>query len=173
MFTRSSTAEPKPLERQSTNSNTNAAGGNLNVPQRRAAAADSGHRSVIGNDLKIIGQGLKIISQGTIQVDGEVEGDVRGSEVIIGDTGQVTGMVAAERVIVRGKVSGVIRGVTVALQSSSRVVGDIHHISLAIEQGAEFDGRCKRPSDPSELNLDAPMAPQPMSGAPIPLPRAI
>jgi cytoskeletal protein CcmA (bactofilin family) len=57
-------------------------------------------------------------------------------------------------VIVRGRIAGVIRGVTVALQSSSKVEGDIHHLSLAIEQGAEFDGRCRRPSDVGELNLD-------------------
>ena len=109
---------------------------------------------MIGNDLKIIGQGLKIISQGTLQVDGEVEGDVGGSEVIIGEKGRVTGTVAAERVIVRGQISGVIRGVTVTLQASSKVEGDIHHMSLAIEQGAEFDGRCRRPADAGELNLN-------------------
>ena len=90
---------------------------NLKVSQRRAAAAESGAKSVIGNDLRIIGQGLKIISQGTLQVDGEVEGDVGGSEVIIGEKGRVTGTVAAERVIVRGHISGVIRGVTVAIRT--------------------------------------------------------
>jgi cytoskeletal protein CcmA (bactofilin family) len=154
MFTRNSSAEPK-LEPSNGTASTP-----LNMPQRRAAtAAEVGPKSVIGNDLKIIGQGLKIISQGTLQVDGEVEGDVRGSEVIIGEKGKVTGTVAAERVIVRGRISGVIRGVTVALQSSSRVEGDIHHLSLAIEQGAEFDGRCRRPSDASELNLDLDASP--------------
>ena len=55
--------------------------------------------------LKIIGQALRIISRGTLQVDGEVEGDVAGKEVIIGELGQVTGTVAAERVIVRGKIA--------------------------------------------------------------------
>jgi cytoskeletal protein CcmA (bactofilin family) len=164
MFTRSSNAETKPLERQPTNSN-GAAGANLNVPQRRAATPDPSQRSVIGNDLKIIGQGLKIISQGTLQVDGEVEGDVGGSEVIIGEKGRVTGTVAAERVIVRGQISGVIRGVTVTLQASSKVEGDIHHMSLAIEQGAEFDGRCRRPADAGELNLNLEAAP---SGQPRP-----
>ena len=155
MFTRSSTAEPKKLEPLKSNS-----GPSLNAPpqpqpqRRRAAPSEPGAKSVIGNDLKIIGQGLKIISQGTLQVDGEVEGDVGGSEVIIGEKGKVTGTVAAERVIVRGQISGVIRGVTVTLQSSSRVEGDIHHMSLAIEQGAEFDGRCRRPADASELNLN-------------------
>jgi cytoskeletal protein CcmA (bactofilin family) len=43
---------------------------------------------------------------------------------------------------------------TVALQASARVEGDIHHMSLAIEQGAEFDGRCRRPQDASELKID-------------------
>jgi cytoskeletal protein CcmA (bactofilin family) len=43
---------------------------------------------------------------------------------------------------------------TVALQASARVEGDIHHVSLAIEEGAEFDGRCRRPANPSELRLD-------------------
>jgi cytoskeletal protein CcmA (bactofilin family) len=146
MFTRSSAPEPKPLEPTTTNLG-------LNV-QRRPPMPDASTKSVISNDLKIIGQGLKIISQGTLQVDGEVEGDVRGTEVIIGEKGRVTGTVAAERVIVRGMISGVIRGLTVTLQASSRVEGDIHHMSLAIEQGAEFDGRCKRPADASELNLD-------------------
>ena len=108
MFTRSSAAEPKPLE--PTN---NTLG--LNV-QRRPSTPDSSTKSVISNDLKIIGQGLKIISQGTLQVDGEVEGDVRGTEVIIGEKGRVTGTVAAERVIVRGMICGVIRGMTVTLR---------------------------------------------------------
>ena len=158
MFTRNSSAEPKRLEPVNVNAGTNAnnaSNANLNVPQRRpASGAEACPKSVIGNDLKIIGQGLKIISQGTLQVDGEVEGDVGGSEVIIGEKGRVTGTVAAERVIVRGQISGVIRGVTVTLQASSKVEGDIHHMSLAIEQGAEFDGRCRRPADAGELNLN-------------------
>jgi cytoskeletal protein CcmA (bactofilin family) len=154
MFTRSSTAEPKTLEPIKSNA------GGLNMPHQpprpatMSGVSEVAGRSVIGNDLKIIGQGLRIISQGTLQVDGEVEGDVGGAEVIIGEQGKVTGTVAAERVIVRGKISGVIRGVTVTLQSSSRVEGDIHHLSLAIEQGAEFDGRCRRPADAAELNLN-------------------
>jgi cytoskeletal protein CcmA (bactofilin family) len=148
MFTRSSTAEQKGLDPGASPANPV-----LNTPQARRQAADAGPKSVIGNDLKIIGQGLRIISQGTLQVDGEVEGDVGGVEVIIGEKGKVTGTVAAQRVIVRGRISGVIRGTTVTLQSSSRVEGDIHHMSLAIEQGAEFDGRCRRPADPAELGI--------------------
>jgi len=152
MFTRNSANEPKTLEPLNNNGNSN-----LNMTQRRQPPNSnpaSNAISVIGNDLKIIGQGLKIISQGTLQVDGEVEGDVVGSEVIIGELGKVTGTVAAEQVTVRGRISGAIRAVTVTLQSSSHVEGDIHHMSLAIEQGAAFDGRCRRPNDASELRPD-------------------
>jgi cytoskeletal protein CcmA (bactofilin family) len=149
MFTRSPQIEPKALEPVNTHANAAV----KTPPQRRPGNAD-GLKSVIGNDLKIIGQGLKIISQGTLQVDGEIEGDVGGVEVIIGEKGKVTGTVAAERVIVRGTISGIIRGATVTLQASSHVDGDVHHLSLAIEQGAVFEGRCRRPADASELGTD-------------------
>jgi cytoskeletal protein CcmA (bactofilin family) len=148
MFTRSSSAEPAPLDQARSNGTANR---NAQPAQARQRPGEVGQKSVIGNDLRIIGQGLKIISEGTLQVDGEIEGDVGGAEVIIGAQGKVTGTVAAERVIVRGTISGVIRGAVVTLQSSSHVEGDIHHMSLAIEQGAEFDGRCRRATDAAAL----------------------
>jgi len=102
MFTRSSSAEPPALEPRTAR----AAG--VRSPQPRANPAPPGEKSVIGNDLKIIGQGLKIIGRGILQVDGEIEGDVQAVEVIIGDQGKVTGMVAGDQVVVRGKVSGAV-----------------------------------------------------------------
>ena len=112
------------------------------------SAPSTGEKSVIGNDLKIIGQRLKIIGRGTLQV----EGDVQAAEVIIGEQGKVTGMVAGQQVVVRGKVSGVVCAKNVALQATSEVRGDIHHMSFAIEQGAMFEGRSRRAADESALN---------------------
>jgi cytoskeletal protein CcmA (bactofilin family) len=122
-------------------------------PLSSTGATEPG-KSVIGNDLKITGQGLKIISRGVLQVDGDLESDVAGAEIIVGEQGRVTGTIAAERVIVRGTTSGAIKAKTVALQASSRVEGDIHHMSLTIEEGAMFEGRCRRPANPAELNVD-------------------
>ena len=165
MFSRNSSAEPAPLDPLKPVSNTvsstpapGAPAASAPVasapPQLRRTESSEAGKSVISNDLKIIGQGLKIISRGTLQVDGEVEGDVAGAEIIIGELGKVTGTVSAERVIVRGRTSGVIRAMTVALQASARVEGDIHHVSLAIEEGAEFDGTCRRPANSKELEPD-------------------
>ena len=145
MFTRSSSVEPKSIERRT---RPNGANGT----QPALSAPSTGEKSVIGNDLKIVGHGLKIIGRGTLQVDGEVEGDVQASEVIIGDQGKVTGMVAGQQVVVRGKISGVVCAKNVALQASSEVQGDIHHMSFAIEQGARFEGRSRRAVDESALN---------------------
>src|ERR1043165_6197806 len=97
MFTRNSSAEPKTLESRLANSNPNP-NVSANGVQRRPSGAESNEKSVIGNDLKIIGQGLKIIGRGVLQVDGEIEGDVQAAEVIIGEQGKVTGMVAGQKV---------------------------------------------------------------------------
>src|SRR5215469_14569171 len=142
MFTRSSSAEPNmPEPRTAPRTSTNSV---INSPS-------SGEKSVIGNDLKIVGQGLKIISRGILQVDGEIEGDVMAAEVVVGEKGKVTGMVAGQQVVIRGAVSGVICGKTVALQASSQIEGDIHHMSFAIEQGAQFEGRSRRARGEADL----------------------
>lgn len=136
--------------------------GPMPVPTPVAAVSSFSARSIIGSDLTIMGQGLKIVSKGTLQVDGRIEGDVVGSEVIIGEKGHVTGVVAGENVVVRGGVSGTIRAQTVSLQSSAKVEGDVHHARLTVEQGAQLDGRVRRPQHEDELKpdfLDAAAAP--------------
>ena len=146
MFTRTPSGEPKAPEPRTTRP------ANANGVQRSISTPSTGEKSVIGNDLKIIGQGLKIISRGVLQVDGEIEGDVQAAEVIVGERGKVAGLVAGQQVVVRGTVSGVVCGKTVALQASSRVEGDIHHMSFAIEQGAYFEGRSRRAASEADLS---------------------
>jgi len=101
--------------------------------------------SVIGEDLTVEGN---IISKGEVQLEGEIKGDVHCTSLVIGDKALVEGGVVAEDVIVRGRVVGSVRGHRVTLQSSSHVEGDIFHQSLAIEQGAYFEGKSRRSDDP-------------------------
>ena len=113
-------------------------------------AATTGN-SVIGNDLTILGEKITIISQNKLQVDGHVQGDVHGKQVVISKSGSVTGKVCAERIEVRGGVTGSIRALTVALHKSAKVDGEIMHQTLSISEGAEFNGRVQRTKEPSEL----------------------
>ena len=89
-----------------------------------------------------------LISKGEVLVEGEVQGDLNGSQIIIGEKAKVTGSIIADEVVVRGHVMGSIRGRKVVLQASSHVDGDIHHKTLSIEQGAFFEGKSRRAEDP-------------------------
>jgi cytoskeletal protein CcmA (bactofilin family) len=102
--------------------------------------------SVIGPDLIIHGN---LTSKGEVQVDGEVQGDIHGTYVVIGEKARITGGIVAEEIVVRGHVAGSIRGKRVMLQSSSHVEGDVYHQALAIEQGAYFEGKSRRSEDPT------------------------
>jgi cytoskeletal protein CcmA (bactofilin family) len=103
--------------------------------------------SIIGEDLAITGN---VTSKGEIQVDGEIQGDIHCGSLLLGDKSHVTGGLVAEDIVVRGKVVGSIRGLRVTLQAQSHVEGDIFHQSLAIEQGAYFEGKSRRSDNPLE-----------------------
>lgn len=100
----------------------------------------------------VIGPGFKItghaVSDGEVQVDGEIEGDIECKTLNVGQSAKVTGNVVAESVTVQGKVMGSIRGANVTLQASSHIEGDVYHSSLAIEQGAFFEGKSRRSDNP-------------------------
>lgn len=117
-------------------------------PRPAPPAIRTGERSapsVIGPDLIITGN---LVSKGEMQIDGEVQGDIRGTNIIIGERARITGTVVAEETVIRGQVMGSVRSRRVMLQTSSRVEGDIYHQSLAIEQGAYFEGKSRRSDDP-------------------------
>ena len=102
--------------------------------------------SVIGPDLLVTGN---LISNGQIQVEGEVQGDIHSTHVVVGERARITGGIIADEVVVRGRVLGSVRGKRVLLQTSSHVEGDVYHNTLAIEQGAFFEGKSRRTSDPT------------------------
>lgn len=101
--------------------------------------------SVIGADLVIHGN---LTSKGEVQIEGEVQGDIYGTHIVIGERARVTGGVIAEECVIRGHLLGTVRGRRVLLQSSSHVEGDIYHQTMAIEQGAFFEGKSRRTDDP-------------------------
>ena len=97
--------------------------------------------TIISPDVHVVGN---ITSNGEIQLDGIVEGDVKGVILCIGHTGSVSGSITAESTLVRGKVSGQITSKVVTLTASARVSGDVIHETLTIEAGARLEGHCRR-----------------------------
>jgi cytoskeletal protein CcmA (bactofilin family) len=128
--------------------------------------------SVIGPDLIITGN---LTSKGEMQIDGEVQGDIRATNLIIGERARITGTIVADEAIIRGQVLGSIRSKRVMLQSSSHVEGDVYHQTLAIEQGAFFEGKSRRNEDPlaGAIPAQSPQVPtaaepEPVAAAPTP-----
>lgn len=108
--------------------------------------------TIISPDVHVVGN---ITSNGEIQIDGIVEGDVKGVTLCIGHTGSVSGSITAESTLVRGKVSGQITSKVVTLTASARVSGDVIHESLTIEAGARLEGHCLRiDADTVEGNIN-------------------
>ena len=131
---------------------------------------DSGTRTVstIGEDLTITGN---VASQGEIHLDGHVRGDVHCGALVLGENSNVEGNVTADDVVIRGRLIGSVRAIRLMLQSKSHVEGDLIHQSLAMEQGAFFEGKSRRSENPLSTNQTtaenlAPSKPQPRVQAP-------
>ena len=109
----------------------------------------TGPASCIGSDMSVVGN---IECNGPAQVFGRIEGELRASDLLIGDGAQIEGSVIAQNVTVCGRVKGTIHAVRVKLQNGGAVEGDIFHKSLSIDESSLFEGSSRRvenPTDPS------------------------
>lgn len=117
--------------------------------------------SVISKALKITGQ---LESTEDIQVDGEVDGDVRGVSVKIGSNAKVKGTVYGDAVELAGTIDGKIEAKKVVLTSTAHMSGDVVHQDIKIESGAYIDGHC-RPEYGKAVNKNAYATAKPVAAA--------
>jgi cytoskeletal protein CcmA (bactofilin family) len=115
-------------------------------PERLAVAksAEQGSTdqvSTISRGTTIVG---KISGEGTLNVFGQVEGELRALNVLINEGARVEGDVVAQELTIGGQVKGAIHATRVKLNSTALVEGDIFHRSLSIEENARFEGSSKR-----------------------------
>jgi len=121
------------------------------APPRQSQALTVPSESIIGADLSIEGQSITIRCRGSLRVNGTIHADVHSMQVVVGEQALINGSLAADTVNVFGKVNGAILGSRVILHPSATVEGDIHSQVLSIEQGASFDGRSRKVTDPKEI----------------------
>lgn len=117
--------------------------------------------SVLSADLTITGN---IKTTGDVNIEGNVEGDIRAHLLTVGEGATVKGECIADDVVVNGRVVGKVRGLKVRLTSTARVEGDIIHKTIAIESGAHFEGSVQRQEDPLNAKSSGP-APAPKPAA--------
>ncbi len=114
--------------------------GHAAAPNISSAVAQGSTTSVISKALKITGQ---LESSEDIQIDGNVEGDVRGMSVKVGCGATIKGSVYGEAVELSGAVNGKIEAKKVVLTETARMSGDIIHQDIQISSGAYIDGHCR------------------------------
>lgn len=110
------------------------------TPTQPLSKTGASMASVISKALKITGE---LESTEDIQIDGQIEGDVRGVGVKIGQNAKVKGTVYGEDVELAGTVDGKIEAKKVVLTGTARMTGDIWHQDLKIESGAYVNGNLK------------------------------
>ena len=109
-------------------------------PIATVSSVTSSMTSLISKATKISGQ---IESTENIQIDGEIQGDVRGINVKVGSGAKVKGTVYGDEVEVAGSVEGKIEAKRVVLTSTAHMSGDVIHSDIRIDSGAFIDGHCK------------------------------
>lgn len=106
--------------------------------------------SIISEDVRLTGS---LISQGEVQLDGRVDGDVKVSHLVIGNTGIVEGSVVADSVIVKGKIIGSLNAGKVTIEQTAEVHGDVYQETLSIEAGAVIEGNLKQRHEAETIEL--------------------
>lgn len=122
--------------------------------------------TIIGINVTLKGN---INNKGSIQVNGNVEGEVRSDEnILIGETAKIKGPVIAKKVEISGEIKGLIEASEkLEINSSGRVYGDISAKSLIIKEGAIFVGKSISAQSPKDGTKDEIKTDIPKEEAPV------
>ena len=125
---------------------------NIMFGDKKKKLTDS-ERSLISETVSIEGT---INSSGAIDVAGLIKGPVFSKEIIIRETGSITGSIEGDHVEIHGHLDGKVSGQDVVIGSTGTVKGDIEFgNNLKTENGADIDGYIKKTnSSKSKLTGD-------------------
>ena len=99
-------------------------------------------RSLISETVSIEGN---INSSGAIDVAGLIKGPVYSKEIIIRETGSITGSIEGDHVEIHGHLDGKVVGQDIVIGGTGTVKGDIEFANnLKTENGADIDGYIKK-----------------------------
>jgi cytoskeletal protein CcmA (bactofilin family) len=99
-------------------------------------------RSLISETVSIEGT---INSSGAIDVAGLVKGPVYSKELIVRETGSITGTIEADVVEIHGHLDGKVSAQDIVIGATGTVKGDVEFgNNLRTENGADIDGYIKK-----------------------------
>jgi cytoskeletal protein CcmA (bactofilin family) len=106
-----------------------------------AAPSEMPVQAHLGKGSRIEG---KLTFEGSVQIDGQVEGEVEAQDsVIVGESAVLNAQISAGTIVIKGKVTGDITArKRVELRAPAKLVGNITTPSVVIHEGVSFEGHC-------------------------------
>ncbi|WP_456397353.1 bactofilin family protein [Desulfurobacterium sp.] len=95
-------------------------------------------KSILSKELKVSGN---IKAEGKVRIDGQIDGDIEGDFVILGNSAVVNGNVNADVLILQGTIKGNIYAQRLELKSTAVVEGEITAKGVVVEDGASILGK--------------------------------
>ena len=126
-------------------------------------SAPSGSSSTPGGLTAFIDQGSefegKLSFRDTVRIDGRFQGEIASENtLIVGESGEIEATIRSNTVVVSGTVLGSIHASSkVVLHKTARVNGDVETPSIAVEEGAVFNGQLKMTSADGRQSSVAPL----------------
>jgi cytoskeletal protein CcmA (bactofilin family) len=114
-------------------------------------------RSVLDCSVRLTGD---LWSEGDVQLDGHLCGNISCGQLIVGKDAAVTGVIIAQEAVIRGKITGIIRATRVLLQETARVESEIIYRTLAVDEGATFEGIARPRPNPLAEDFTVPPMPE-------------
>lgn len=124
------------------------------TPVKAAKSSSDVISSVISTDMKITGE---VSFKGKARIDGYVEGNINGDNLILSESGKVKGDVHLTTLICHGSVEGNVKAQQVTAHSSSSIKGNLVATSLTVESGATLQGEVSS-SQPQSQPKASPIA---------------
>ena len=99
---------------------------------------------LLGKNFSIVGD---LIGQGTVIVSGKIEGNIISNRTVSELGSSIVGNIECKQLDISGSVKGLIQAANVIIRKGALVEGEVHYMTLAMEQGCEVLGKLKKISD--------------------------
>lgn len=100
--------------------------------------------TLIGEDFEFNGT---VKGKSTLRIEGKITGDVFAEKgLILGEKGSIRGNVETEAAVIYGTLNGNIKAQQLEIKQSGCVNGDIQTDTIAIEMGAQYNGKLEMKS---------------------------
>ncbi|WP_298283712.1 polymer-forming cytoskeletal protein [Acidocella sp.] len=122
------------------------------LPKQAAARGKAVVPTIISAGMVVEGN---LRTTGDVQVEGRVIGEIYAAQLVVAESGEVSGNITAETARICGQITGAVTGGTITLTATARVIGDVLHDVLAIEAGGLLEGLSRRRAAPPALTAPA------------------